>query len=341
MIELIKISIDAMGGDLGPEVVISGANLVLHLYDDIHFIFHGIENKVLPILNDYPNLKKVSTFIPCETAIPMDAKPSNALRAGRGKSSMWKAIDDVKRGEADACVSAGNTGALMAMSYFILGMLAQVSRPAIAGIWPNLKGEGIVLDIGASMGADSEHLVNLAVMGACMYQTLYGVEKPTVGLLNIGSEEIKGLDQIKQAHAILKKLEINELTYSGFVEGNDIGKGVANVVVTEGFTGNIALKTAEGTSRQMAQVLKEAMQTNILTKLGYLLSRKAFSILRKRMDPAKVNGGVLLGINGIVVKSHGHTTPEGFASAIKVARKVVNNQLKTKIETGLNKFCGN
>ena len=170
------------------------------------------------------------------------------------------------------------------------------------------------------------------------HQTLYGVEKPTVGLLNIGSEEIKGLDQIKQAHAILKKLEINELTYSGFVEGNDIGKGVANVVVTEGFTGNIALKTAEGTSRQMAQVLKEAMQTNILTKLGYLLSRKAFSILRKRMDPAKVNGGVLLGINGIVVKSHGHTDAEGYASAVRVAYEMVHNNLLEKIKNDLRQF---
>ena len=338
---MIKISIDAMGGDLGPEVAIAGTACAQKRLPGTHFLLYGIEEQVRPILNRYPELMENSTFIATQTAISMDEKPSQALRNGRGKASMWHAIESVKNGTANACVSAGNTGALMAMSYFCLKMLAEADRPGIAGVWPTLKEDSIVLDIGATIGATSRQLVDLAVMGAVMYRTLYGIEKPTVGLLNVGVEEVKGLDEIKQAGRLLKEINLDQLEYKGFVEGNDIGKGTVNVVVTEGFSGNIALKAAEGTARQMGQILKSALQTSLMTKIGYLFAKKAFDILRQKMDPGRVNGGVLLGLDGIVVKSHGHTTPEGFASAIKVARKVVNNQLKTKIETGLNKFCGN
>lgn len=335
---MVKISIDAMGGDLGAKLAIKGADLARRNNNDVEFIFYGIEDIVLPILDNYNDLKKTSKFVHCDMAIDMAQKPSQAIRAGRGVSSMWNAIEAVKSGEVAACVSAGNTGALMAMSYLILGMLSEASRPAIAGIWPNIRGQGIVLDIGASIGADADHLVNLAVMGACMSRALYNKTQSTVGLLNIGAEEMKGLDQIKEANCLLKKLNLDGLVYKGFIEGNDIGKGVVDVVVTEGFLGNIALKTAEGTVRQMSSIIKEAMSSSLLTKLGYLFSKKAFNIIKQKMDPAKVNGGVLIGLQGIVVKSHGHTTPQGYASAINVAYEMVHNKLQDKIEAGLQVF---
>jgi len=237
---VIKISIDAMGGDFGPEVVIPGAAKALERHPDIRFIFFGLPAQVEPVLARYPKLKAASEFRASEVAISMDDKPSQALRAGRGKSSMWQAIEAVKTGDADACISAGNTGALMAMSKFCLRMMSDVERPAIAGIWPTLRGESIVLDIGATIGADARQLVDYAVMGAGMARALFEVRKPTVGLLNVGTEEVKGLDEIKEAGQILRDTPLEGLAYSGFVEGNDIGKGSVDVVVTEGLTGNSA-----------------------------------------------------------------------------------------------------
>lgn len=334
---MIKISIDAMGGDFGPEVTVAGAAKAIERYPEIHPVFFGLEEAVEPVLKKFPKLAAVSTFCPTETYTKMDEKPAQALRNGRGKSSMWHAIEAVKKGDADACVSAGNTGALMAMSYFCLRMLAEVDRPGIAGVWPNLRGEGLVLDIGASIGADASQLVDLAVMGACMYRALYHVERPTVGLLNVGVEEVKGLDEIKHAGQLLKEADLRGLEYKGFVEGNDIGKGTVDVVVTEGFSGNIALKAAEGTARQIAEILREAMNSSIWTKIGYLFSRSAFAQLKSKMDPGRVNGGVLLGLNGVVIKSHGGTDPDGFASAIRVGYEMVKNELLAKIskEVGL------
>lgn len=335
---MIKISIDAMGGDFGPEVTVAGAAKAIQRYPEIHPILFGMEEAIEPVLRKFPALMAASTFCPTETYTKMDEKPSQALRNGRGKSSMWHAIEAVKKGEADACISAGNTGALMAMSYFCLRMLAEVDRPGIAGVWPNLRGEGLVLDIGASIGADSSHLVDLAVMGACMYRALYHVQRPTVGLLNVGVEEVKGLDEIKQAGQLLREAGLQGLEYKGFVEGNDIGKGTVDVVVTEGFSGNIALKAAEGTARQIAQVLREAMNSSIWSKIGYLFSRGAFNQLKEKMDPGRVNGGVLLGLNGVVIKSHGGTDAEGFASAIRVGYEMVKNELLAKISHDLGLF---
>lgn len=335
---VINISIDAMGGDHGVELTLAGAELARQHLSDIKFVFFGLEEAVLPVLKLYPELYKISSFHACETATAMDEKPSQALRSGKGKSSMWFAINAVATGQVQACVSAGNTGALTAMSYFILRMLTNIERPAIAGIWPTLQGESIVLDIGASIGAQADHLVNLAVMGAAMFRALYGLEKPTIGLLNIGVEEVKGLEEIKKAHSILKSSRLADLDYKGFVEGNDIGKGIVDVVVTEGYTGNVALKAAEGTSQQISTILKNAMKRSLVTRLGYILSQSAFKTLRAKMDPSKVNGGVLLGLNGIVVKSHGSTTPAGFASAIRVAYEMVHNNLQQKIAHDLQIF---
>lgn len=335
---MVRIAVDAMGGDVGPEVTIAGAAIAQKRYPEMRPVFYGLPEQVEPVLKKYPELAAVSTFHASETATGMDEKPSQALRNGRGKSSMWHAIESVKKGDADACVSAGNTGALMAMSYFCIGMMAEADRPGIAGIWPNLRGEGIVLDIGATIGADANQLVDLAVMGACMFRTLYNVERPMVGLLNVGVEEVKGLDDIKKAGQMLKAIDLAGLEYKGFVEGNDIGKGTVDVVVTEGFTGNIALKAAEGTARQMATILSNAMRKSIWTRLGYLLSRSAFQTLRESLDPGRVNGGVLLGLNGVVIKSHGGTDADGFASAMRVGYEMVRNKLLEKISADLRLF---
>jgi len=331
MAKRISISLDVMGGDEGPSMVLPGAELALVRRPDITYQLFGDEAVVEPMLDNYPRLKEVSTFQHCEVSVRMDDKPSQALRRGRRKSSMWRAIEAVKNGEADVCISAGNTGALMAMSKFCLRTMPGIERPAIAGIWPTMRGESVVLDIGATIGADAEQLVDFAMMGGAMARALFDVARPTVGLLNIGVEEVKGLEAIRVAGRTLRENDSLSLDYKGFVEGTDIGKGTVDVVVTEGFSGNIALKTAEGTARQIGEYLRAAMNRTILAKLGYLLARSAFDRLREKMDPRKVNGGVFLGLNGIVIKSHGGTDPIGFASAVELGYDMVRNELLAKI----------
>ena len=250
---------------------------------------------------------------------------------------MWLAIDAVKKKEADVVVSAGNTGALMAMSKFELKMLAGIERPAIAALWPTLRGESIVLDVGASIGADAEHLVDLAVMGAATARILLGLERPTVGLLNIGVEEVKGLEEVREAGRMLRERQLPDLDYVGFVEGDDIGTGKVDVVVTEGFAGNIALKTAEGTARQIGDYLREAMRSSLGSRIGYLFARAAFDKLREKLDPRRANGGVFLGLNGIVIKSHGGTDAQGFAAAIELGYEVVRDELLAKITAALGR----
>ena len=285
----------------------------------------------------YPKLKEQSVFHPCEMSISMDDKPSQALRHGRRVSGMWKALESVKSGEADVMVSAGNTGALMAMSRFCLRMMEGIERPALAAVWPNLQGESIVLDVGATIGADAEALVDYALMGSAMSRALFDLKRPKVGLLNIGVEEVKGLEEIRTAGARLREIDLPGLDYRGFVEGDDLGRGGVDVVVTEGFTGNIALKSAEGTAKQVGSYLRDAMSRTWLARLGYLLAKQAFSHLREKMDPRKVNGAVFLGLNGIVIKSHGGTDAEGFASAIDVGHNMIRNELQAKIAHDLEK----
>ncbi len=335
---MVTISLDAMGGDFGPEIVIPGAAKALERYPDIKFIIYGDEAKCGLILKDYPKLNAASEFLHTEIAVGMDEKPSQALRRGRYKSSMWQAIEAVKAGKSDAAVSAGNTGALMAMSLFCLRTLAHVERPALAGVWPTLKGESIVLDVGATIGADAQQLVDFAIMGAAMSRSLFESKRPTVGLLNVGVEEVKGLDEVKEAGRLLRIAEFDTLDYQGFVEGDDLGKGTVGVVVTEGFTGNIALKAAEGTARQINEMLRAAMSRTIMAKIGYLFAKGAFDRLREKMDPRKVNGAVFLGLNGIVIKSHGGTDSEGIAAAIAVGYDMARNNLNQKIENDLKKY---
>ncbi len=337
MAEKVRIALDAMGGDRGPAVVVAGAELALRHHSQCEFLFFGNSAQVAPLLDSRSQLKDVSQLIHTEVAVSMDAKPSQALRYGRWKSSMWLAIEAVKKGSADLAVSAGNTGALMAMAKFELKMLPGIDRPAIAAIWPTLRGEAIVLDLGASIGADAEHLIDLAVMGAATARILFGLPRPTVGLLNIGVEEVKGLEPVREAGRILREEKLPDLEYLGFVEGDDIGQGKVDVVVTEGFAGNIALKAAEGTARQMAEYIRNAMSRSLSARIGYLFARSAFRELRGRLDPRRSNGGVFLGLNGIVIKSHGGADAEGFAAAIEVGRSVVGDELLSKITSALGR----
>ena len=340
MPQQIRIALDAMGGDHGPSVVVPGAAVALSQHPDTSFILFGDQAKIEPLLAAHPQLKDVCRLVHTDVAVRMDDKPSQALRNGRWKSSMWLAIDAVKKGDADVAVSAGNTGALMAMAKFNLRMLPGIERPAIAGLWPTLKGSCIVLDLGASIGADAESLVAMAVMGTAMSRVLFHLDRPTVGLLNIGVEEAKGLEAVREAGRILREEPLPHLDYVGFVEGDDIGRGKADVVVTEGFAGNIALKAAEGTAHQFADYLRHAISQSIWSKLGYLLARPAFRMLRDKMDPRKSNGGVFLGLNGVVVKSHGGTDPEGFAAAIEVGYEMVRDELLGKISATIRLHAG-
>ena len=321
-----------MGGDLGPDMVVPGAALSAVRHPDMRFILVGDRSRIAPLLERHPHLRARAEIHHTDVFVAMDVKPSQALRQGRGKSSMWLAIDAVRSGEADCAVSAGNTGALMAMARFVLKTLPGISRPAIAAIWPTLRSESIVLDVGATIGADATQLVEFAVMGEAMASCLFGLERPTVGLLNVGVEEIKGVEQVKEAGRILREAQL-PIEYIGFVEGDDIGKGTADVVVTEGFTGNIALKAAEGTAKQLSTYLKLVLSRTLFSKLGAWLASGAFAALRDRMDPRKHNGGVFLGLNGVVVKSHGGTDALGFATAVDVAVEMVRNDLVNKIKT--------
>ena len=331
----VRIALDAMGGDHGPSVVVAGAEIALIRHPDSEFVLFGDSAQVEPLLKAHPKLSAAARLIHTDVAVRMDDKPSQALRYGRWKSSMWLAIDAVKKGEADVAVSAGNTGALMAMAKFNLRTMPGISRPAIAGLWPTLRGDSVVLDLGATIGADARHLVDLAVMGGAMARVLFDLERPTVGLLNVGVEEVKGLEPVREAGRILREEPLAHIEYVGFLEGNDIGKGAADVVVTEGFAGNIALKTAEGTARQFATYLKSAMNRTLRAKIGYLFAREAFRTLAEKMDPRKANGGVFLGLNGVVIKSHGGTDPEGYAAAIDMGYDMVRYELLGKINESL------
>lgn len=326
----IALSLDVMGGDFGAPVVLPAAALALSRNKNLRFLLVGNEAIIKEGLTSFPNLAAISEIIHTDVAILMTDKPSVALRKGRKVSSMWRAIDMVKEGRAGACVSAGNTGALMAMSAFNLKMREGVDRPAIAGLWPTTRGRSVVLDMGATIGATGKDLYTMALMGSAMARIMLGVEKPTIGLLNIGTEEMKGLEFIKEAAELLKASPLN---YHGFVEGTDLGKGTVDVVVTEGFTGNIALKSAEGTAKQIGDYFKTAFTSSLRSKIAYLLARKALQTVRDKTDARKVNGGVFLGLNGIVIKSHGGTDIEGFANAIEVGVKMMQEDLSNKIST--------
>ncbi|MBU1333736.1 MAG: phosphate acyltransferase PlsX [Alphaproteobacteria bacterium] len=338
MTDTITISVDAMGGDNAPRAVIHGAHLALREHKNIRFIFHGREEQIAPLLDEFPDLKPASTIRHCDLVIAMDEKPSQALRKGKGTSSMWMSIQAVKDNEADVAISGGNTGALMAMATFCLRPMKGISRPGIAAIWPTLRTDIIVLDMGATIGADAQQLVDYAILGSALARCLFESESPTVGLLNVGTEEVKGLDFIKEAGRILTEASGSGFTYHGFVEGDDIGKGTVDVVVTEGFVGNVALKTAEGTARQVGSYLRSALKSNLMSRIGALFASSALNALRRRMDPRTVNGGVFMGLNGIVIKSHGGTDEIGYKSALSLAYEMAHSRLIDKIDETMKRF---
>jgi glycerol-3-phosphate acyltransferase PlsX len=323
----VRIALDVMGGDHGPPVVLKAAAIALDRRPDIDLLLYGDEKAIGPLLSRYPALASRSRLIHCDVAVKMTDKPSQALRAGRRASSMWLAIEAVKKGEADCAVSAGNTGALMAMAKVCLRTMPLIERPAIAAMWPTLRGESIVLDVGASIGADAEHLIDLAIMGAAMARIILNIDSPTVGLLNVGVEEIKGIEEVKAAGRVLRETPLPHLRYHGFVEGDDLGKGTVDVFVTEGFTGNIALKTAEGTADQISRYIRDALGRSWISRLGSFLARDAFRTLSQKMDPSRVNGGVFLGLDGVVIKSHGRADAESYAGAIEVGYEMVRQEL--------------
>ena len=332
----LTIALDAMGGDHAPRSVLRGTNIARKRFPNADFILFGDEAKLRPYFKRRPKLRDRVRIVHTPDVVGPQDKPAQALRQGR-RSSMRLAIDAVKNGEAHGLVSAGNTGALMAMAKFCLKTIAGIDRPAIAAIWPTVEAECIVLDVGANVGADSRQLVEFALMGAAMARALFGIEKPSVGLLNIGVEEVKGLEEIKAAAAVLKDSPL-PIRYHGFVEGDDVGRGVVDVVVTDGFTGNIALKTAEGTAKQIGEYLRAAMGRSLLARIGAVLAQGAFRALKDKMDPRHLNGGIFLGLNGIVVKSHGGTDATGFASALDLAYDMASNGVVKNLANDIAEF---
>jgi glycerol-3-phosphate acyltransferase PlsX len=325
----LTVSIDAMGGDAGPGVVVAALGRSVLRHPTAKFILHGDEAQLAPLLAKSAKLGPRVSIRHASEQVRMEDKPSTVLRRGRN-TSMWHAIESVKNKEAEVAISAGNTGALMAMSMFQLGVLEGISRPAIAAIWPTKRGQSIVLDVGANVSSDAEQLVDFAVMGEAFARAILGLERPSVGLLNVGSEEVKGHDSVKSAANILRNATL-PIEFHGFVEGNDIAEGTVDVVVTDGFTGNIALKTAEGTAKLVTGFLRAALMRSLLGRIGALFASGSLNALRRRLDPRASNGGIFLGLNGIVVKSHGGTDAMGFASALDMAIDMARSGVTDRI----------
>jgi len=329
----IIIALDAMGGDHAPGSVLQGANLAIERFPEVDFILFGIENELRPHLALLPKLASRSSITHTNEVVSGDAKPSQALRSGR-RSSMRLAIDAVAEGRADCVVSGGNTGALMAMAKMALRMLPGIDRPAMASSFPTMRGESVMLDLGANVECDAENLVQFALMGDVFARTVLGRTRPLIGLLNIGSEELKGNDAVRGASARLQQPGF-PLHFHGFVEGTDITAGTVDVIVTDGFTGNVALKTAEGTVELMTEFTRAAFRYSLLARIGYLFSKGALAKLRERLDPRAYNGAVFLGLDGIAVKSHGSADAVGFANAIGVAVDMKINGFLEKMRQGI------
>ena len=326
------ISVDAMGGDAAPRVVLDGLQIFAARRHDFTFEVHGRADELAEGL-EARGLTERCQIMHHEDTISMSEKPSVAVRRAKG-TSMWGAVQAVKQGRAGAAVSAGNTGALMALSMLALRKMEGVYRPAMTAIWPTNQGRTVVLDVGANLDADSDQLVSFAIMGEAYARAVTGKTKPTIGLLNIGSEEDKGRDTLKLAAERLRDPALG-LDFRGYVEGNDISMGVVDVVVTDGFTGNVALKTAEGTARLVATYLREALTSNAANKMGALMATSGLRQLRAKMNPSNVNGGVLLGLNGVVVKSHGGTDADGFATAMALAGDLASSRYMEEVAAGL------
>lgn len=327
-----------MGGDHGPSVVVPGVVRAMQRLRGrkVRFLLHGDEERINAELAKWAGARAACEVRHTDRVIAMDEKPAQALRRGKG-SSLWNAIDAVKSGEAHAAISAGNTGALMAVGKLLLRTVAGLDRPAIVASWPTARGVTAVLDVGANVSSEAEQLVEFAILGEAFHRAVYGTKRPTVGLLNVGSEDIKGHDEVREAHKLLREGGL-DLDYLGFVEGDGIAKGAADVVVTDGFTGNIALKTAEGMARFFSGLLKEALTSDLQSKAGALLAKPALKRMAARIDPSAVNGGPLLGLNGLVVKSHGGADAKGFANALKVAADLAFSDYAAEVDRNLKQL---
>src|SRR3954470_16876964 len=333
-----RIAIDAMGGDSGPAVMIAGASRALRRDPALQFTFCGDERKVEAQVPGFQNLTAHSQIVHSLEAIGASEKPSQAIRRAR-MTSMGMAINAVKEGVADAAVSAGNTGAMMAMSKLALRTMLGIDRPALAALLPSLgETDLVMLDLGANTECDAQNLVQFAVMGSAYARTVLSIQKPRVKLLNIGTEELKGTDELKEAAALLREADYLPFRFDGFTEGDQLSRGNVDVVVTDGFSGNIALKTAEGTARFVTDLLRRAFKSSLRSKAGFALSRPALNLLKVHLDPNNHNGAVFLGLNGLVVKSHGSANAKGVANAIGVAARMVRNDIIRKIGEDLDNF---
>jgi glycerol-3-phosphate acyltransferase PlsX len=333
----VTIAIDAMGGDHGIESAIPGAAIVLR-EQVVRFIIFGDETRITNALQSHPDLKNASTIVHTDKMVRNDEKPSVALRNGKD-TSMRLAIEAVEQGHADAVVSSGNTGALMAMAKMILRPLPGIHRPALASTFPTMKGSVVMLDLGANVLVDAENLVQFAVMGATFARSYKAIHNPTVGLLNVGSEDMKGPDHVRAAAAILSRIEFSG-RYHGFVEGDDITKGTVDVIVSDGYAGNIALKTGEGVGAMTGYFFKQAMTGDPLSILGGFLASFAIKRFKKRVDPRQYNGGVFLGLNGICVKSHGGADATGFSSAVTMAVRLARHGYTKQVSADIERLMG-
>ncbi|WP_084582392.1 phosphate acyltransferase PlsX [Sphingomonas azotifigens] len=333
-----RIAVDAMGGDEGVSVMLAGAARARRRFEGMEFLLVGDESRIRDGLKAHPNLAAASEIVHAAEIVASDAKPSQAIRRAK-TTSMGIAIDLVKQGRAGAAVSSGNTGALMAMAKLSLRTMAGIDRPALAALMPSLgANDTVMLDLGANTEVDERNLVQFAVMGAAYARTALDLARPRVALLNIGTEEMKGTDSIRDAAAQLRAATHLPLEFTGFIEGNRLSRGDVDVIVCDGFSGNIALKTAEGTARFVADLLRRAFSSSLRSKLGFLISKPATELLRHHLDPNNHNGAVFLGLNGIVVKSHGGANEIGVDTAIGFAAKMVRDELTRRIAEDLGNF---
>ena len=338
MTKKFSIAVDAMGGDNAPEKVLEGINLLFESNINVHVDIYGDKNLILKTINKYKNLNKNNYNIThSPDKVPGDVSVRDAIKLGK-KTSMWMAIDSVKAGKNDIIVSSGNTGALLVMSKLILKMIDGVDKPALAAIWPNFKDYSIVLDLGANIECTENNLVEFSILGSELYKTIFNKDNVVTGLLNIGSEEIKGNESIKNAHLKLQENNNLNFTYNGYIEGNEIKNGKVNVIVTDGFTGNVALKTAEGTANFITTEIKKSFSSSILSKIGYLFSYFAFKEIKKKLDPRKYNGAIFLGLNAPVIKSHGGADAFAFYNSLNLSYQIINGNLINKIK---NNFINN
>ncbi len=330
-----RIAVDAMGGDEGVQTMVSGAALARRRHDKFKFLLVGDEPRIKAALQAHPNMRGASEILHCEDVVGGDEKPTTALRRAK-TTSMGLTVNAVKMGEAGAAVSAGNTGALMAMSKLALRTMPGIDRPALAALLPSLgENDVIMLDLGANTDCDARNLVQFAVMGAAYSRIVTGREEPRVRLLNIGTEELKGTDQVQEAAQRLRAATGLALSFDGFIEADKINRGNCDVVVTDGFSGNIALKAIEGTARFVTDLLRNAFTSSLRSKIGFLVSRPATELLKHHLDPNNHNGAVFLGLNGVVVKSHGSATAAGVANAVDVAARLLEEDLTQRITADL------